>query len=58
MLDETVDLDEGVSAKLIIAGWRRQWSDGGNLSGGLPRYLIEQNKALQVGKFVNKIDSP
>ena len=57
MLDETVDLDDGVSGKIIIAGWRRQWSDGGNLSGGLPRYLIEQSNALQVGKFINKIDS-
>jgi hypothetical protein len=57
MLDNVVDLDEGVTGKILIAGWRRQWSDGGNLSGGLPRYLKEQSDAPLVGKLISDVNS-
>ena len=34
----------------MLAGWR-QWVDGGATSSGLPRYLIQQTKAKQIGKL-------
>lgn len=32
----------------LIAGWR-QWADGGAVSSELPKYLIEQTRARQIG---------
>ena len=26
------------NSEYLIAGWRRQWSDGGGISGGLPGF--------------------
>ncbi len=49
MADELVIFDEKPPAKYLLAGWRRQWSDGGGISGGLPRYLIEKMGAKQIG---------
>ena len=48
-------------ASYLLAGWRRQWSNGGRISSGLPRYLIEKNGARQVGQFseyVNRMCYP
>ena len=45
----------------LLAGWRRQWSNGGRISSGLPRYLIEKNGGRQVGQFseyVNRMCYP
>jgi len=36
-----------VPGKYMIAGWR-QWADAGNVSSGLPQYLIEQTLARKV----------
>lgn len=32
----------------LLAGWR-QWADAGNISSGLPRYIIEQTGAARIG---------
>ena len=48
-------------ANYLLAGWRRQWSNGGRISSGLPRYLIEKNGGRQVGQFseyVNRMCYP
>ena len=48
-------------ASYLLAGWRRQWSNGGRISSGLPRYLIEKNGGRQVGQFseyVNRMCYP
>lgn len=34
----------------MIAGWR-QWADAGSISSGLPRYLIQQTDARQIGEI-------
>ena len=49
MADELVNFETKPSAQYLIAGWRRQWSDGGGISGGLPRYLIEKTGAKKIG---------
>jgi proteasome assembly chaperone (PAC2) family protein len=36
--------------KYMIAGWH-QWADGGDLSSGLPRYLIEWSQARKIGQI-------
>ena len=51
MADELLKLDSKPVAKQLIAGWRRQWSDGGEISGGLPRYLISKLGATQIGEM-------
>ena len=38
------------SARFLIAGWR-QWADAGDVSSGLPRYLIEHTGAARVGRI-------
>ena len=48
-------------ANYLLAGWRRQWSNGGRISSGLPRYLIDKNGGRQVGQFseyVNRMCYP
>ncbi|MFZ2487857.1 MAG: PAC2 family protein [Anaerolineae bacterium] len=34
----------------MLAGWR-QWADAGNISSGLPQYLIEQTDAQRIGQL-------
>ena len=52
MADELVIFQEKpANARYLIAGWRRQWSDGGGISGGLPRYLIEKLGAKKIGEL-------
>ena len=52
MADQLVIFEDKPSnAQYMIAGWRRQWSDGGGISGGLPRYLIEKLGAKKIGEL-------
>jgi hypothetical protein len=51
MAEELVVFHEKPSAQYLIAGWRRQWSDGGEISSSLPRYLIDQVKAKRIGEM-------
>ena len=51
MADELVVFQEKPAAQYLIAGWRRQWSDGGEISSGLPRYLIDQTNAKRIGEM-------
>jgi len=34
----------------MLIGWR-QWADGGSVSSGLPRYLIEHTNARKIGSI-------
>ena len=34
----------------MIAGWN-QWADAGNISSGLPEYLIEKSDARKIGEL-------
>ncbi len=51
MADELFILNEKPPANYLIAGWRRQWSNGGRISSRLPRYLIEKLGAKKIGEF-------
>ena len=49
---EAVELWEKPEAEkmYLLAGWR-QWADAGSISSGLPRYLIQQLGARQIGQI-------
>jgi proteasome assembly chaperone (PAC2) family protein len=51
-MDNLVELTEKPVAKetYLIAGWR-QWADAGNVSSALPRHLIDQLAARQIGQI-------
>ena len=51
MADELLILNEKPTARYLIAGWRRQWSDGGDISSGLSRYLINKLDAKKIGEM-------
>ncbi len=51
MADDLLNLQPVPDARYLIAGWRRQWSDGGEISSGLPRYLIDKLQARRVGSM-------
>jgi proteasome assembly chaperone (PAC2) family protein len=51
MTSELLILDEKPPARHLIAGWKRQWSDGGNISSGLPQYLVDQLGARKIGRM-------
>ena len=55
MPDGLVNFSEKPEAKILIAGWRRQWSDGGRVSGGLTRYLIEKLGAKKIGEMTQAV---
>mgnify|MGYP006204279459 FL=1 len=51
MADELFLLNEKPLANYMIAGWRRQWSNGGRISSRLPRYLIDKLGAKKIGQL-------
>ncbi len=55
MDNQLVVLKEKPVAHYLIAGWRRQWSDGGSISSGLPRYLINKLNAKQIGQLGEEV---
>ncbi len=57
MADELFIFEEKPAAQYLIAGWRRQWSNGGRISSGLPRYLIEKGGAKKVGELGPQIST-
>ena len=57
MADELFILDEKPAAQYLIAGWRRQWSNGGRISSGLPRYIMEKSGARKVGELGPQIST-
>ena len=57
MTDQLVTFQEKPSARYMIAGWRRQWSDGGGISGGLPRYLISKLSARKIGEMGQEVSN-
>ncbi len=61
MPEELFTFTDKPEANHLIAGWRRQWSNGGRISSGLPRYLIEKNGGRQIGQmseYVNRMCYP
>lgn len=55
MAEELITFTEKPPAKYLIAGWRRQWSDGGDISSGLSRYLINKLGARRIGEMAPAI---
>jgi predicted ATP-grasp superfamily ATP-dependent carboligase len=55
MDDQLVVFGVKPEAKYMIAGWRRQWSDGGEISSGLPRYLIDKLQAKKIGELGEQV---
>ena len=55
MADELFSFDCKPDATYLIAGWRRQWSNGGRISSGLPRYLIEKLAAKKIGALGSEV---
>ena len=55
MDNQLVFLKEKPAAQYLIAGWRRQWSDGGSISSGLPRYLIDKLDAREIGQLGEEV---
>lgn len=51
MSEQLFVFDEKPPAQYMIAGWRRQWSNGGRISSGLPRYLIDKLGARKIGSL-------
>ena len=51
MVDELFLFQEKPTAEYLIVGWRRQWANGGRISSGLPRYLIEKLGAKEIGEL-------
>lgn len=51
MSQELLVWQEKPASKFLIAGWTRNWSDGGEVSSGLPKYLIEKLGAKKIGEF-------
>ena len=61
MPEELFSFTDKPESNYLIAGWRRQWSNGGRISSGLPRYLIEKNGGRQIGQmteYVNRMCYP
>jgi proteasome assembly chaperone (PAC2) family protein len=61
MAEELFTFTDKPEANYLIAGWRRQWSNGGRISSGLPRYLIDKNGGRQIGRmteYVNRMCYP
>jgi proteasome assembly chaperone (PAC2) family protein len=51
IMDSSVELLERPgSGKCMIAGWH-QWADAGDVSSGLPQYLIKQTRARKIGEI-------
>ncbi len=57
MADPLISLNEKPPAQYMIAGWRRQWSNGGAISGRLPRYLIEKLGARKIGEMTREVST-
>ncbi len=53
-MDELLILDEIPRSRemYMIAGWE-QWADAGNISSGLPQYLIDHMDARRIGSIVS-----
>ena len=56
MADDLVVFQDKPQAKYLIAGWRLQWSDGGEISSGLPRYLIDLLGARPIGDMGAEVE--
>ena len=57
MADELLVFHERPAARCMIAGWRQQWSDAGEVSGGLPQHLIDRAGARKVAEMARRIST-
>jgi proteasome assembly chaperone (PAC2) family protein len=49
-MNDLLDLwEKPAGGRYIIAGWR-QWADAGDISSGLPQYLIDETGAAKIGE--------
>ena len=44
-------------AQYMIAGWKPQWSDGGEISSGLPQYLVKKLNAKLIGELGEQVST-
>ena len=51
MTDELLTLQEKPDGQYMIAGWKPQWFDGGEISSGLPQCLIDKLGARKIGEM-------
>jgi len=51
MTSQLLVLQEKPTAQFLIAGWRRQWSNGGRISSRLPTYLVDTLGARKIGEM-------
>ena len=51
MASDLLIFHEKPAAQYLIAGWRRQWSDGGDISSGLSKYLIDRLSAKKIAEM-------
>jgi predicted ATP-grasp superfamily ATP-dependent carboligase len=50
-MNNLIDLwDKPAAGKYMIAGWH-QWADAGDISSGLPQYLLEHTGARKIGQI-------
>lgn len=50
-MNDSVDLwEKPGSARYMVAGWY-QWADAGQVSSGLPQYLVDLTEARQIGEM-------
>jgi proteasome assembly chaperone (PAC2) family protein len=50
-MNELIELwERPPSGRCMIAGWH-QWADAGDISSGLPRYLIDHTQARRIGQI-------
>ena len=50
-MNERVEFwEKPAGARYLIAGWR-QWADAGEISSGLPQYLIDRTQATRIGRI-------
>ena len=57
MDDELLIFSEWPTAQYLIAGWKPQWSDGGEISSGLPQYLIDKLGGRKIGQMGKKVST-
>ena len=57
MTGELITLRKKPTARYMIAGWKPQWSDGGEISSALPQYLIDRLGATMIGEMGKSISA-
>ena len=57
MTSDRLILHEKPPAEYLLAGWKPQWSDGGEISSGLPQYLVDKLGARKIGEMGKEVST-